>query len=202
MDIPVPTYERLPRYIRELRTLTENGVRCTSSRELAQAIGSTADIVRRDFVYLACTGRRGKGYQVDYLYKAFKSILGWETRKKMVIVGTTYLARALWEDTTIDYCGFSKVGVFSLSKDRCVCWKDVPVKPFAALQEIAFDVGIIATKADEAQFVADKLVESGAQGIWNFANKTIIVPAHVSVVYHDISHSLSFLAKQFQHYSC
>lgn len=198
MDIPVPIYKRLPLYVRELRNCIKRDVGYISSKQLGKAIGVTAETVRQDFVHLPCVGCRGKGYQVEELYETFKSVLGWDNRKKMVIIGTNYLARALWEDTSIDYCGFIIVGVFSFSRDRCTCWKDIPVKPFETLQEIEFDVGVIATGVDDAQLVANKLVEAGAEGIWSFANTTLVVPAHVSVVYHNICHSLSFLTKQFQ----
>ena len=70
------------------------------------------------------------------------------------------------------------------------------------MQEQTIHIGIIAVPEMYAQEVADKLVEAGVRGIWNFAPRKIKVPATVRVINEDLSvglSSLSFhLARQSQ----
>ena len=55
-------------------------------------------------------------------------------------------------------------------------------------------IGIIAVPAAFAQGVADKLVESGVKGIWNFAPIKMEVPESMHIVNEDLSIGLSSLS--------
>ena len=60
------------------------------------------------------------------------------------------------------------------------------------------DIGIICVNRENAQQVADALVEGGVKGIWNFAPIDLVVPKDValeSVHLSDSLHALSFMIK-------
>ena len=79
---------------------------------------------------------------------------------------------------------------------------DVEVMDVANLEEYVrnekIDIGVICVNRENAQEVADRLVEGGVKGIWNFAPIDLDVPDSValeSVHLSDSLHALSFMIK-------
>ena len=62
------------------------------------------------------------------------------------------------------------------------------------LAEIRADLGIVTVPAEEAQAVADALVNAGVRGILNFAPVVLRVPPGVSLVSVDLAVQLEQLA--------
>ena len=67
---------RLPRYLRRLDELTEEGVSRISSFELANQLGLTASQIRQDFSCFGEFGQQGYGYNVPALRAHLASVLG------------------------------------------------------------------------------------------------------------------------------
>jgi len=190
---------RLPVYLRSLLELAEGKVSTISSERLAEMAGVNAAKVRKDLSYLGSYGTRGVGYDVEYLLFQMSRELGLTQDWPVVIVGVGNLGHAL-----ANYGGFSARGfriVALLDADRRRVGEmiaGVAVRHVDDLAEVAADhdiaIGIIATPAESAQDVADRLVAVGVNSILNFAPAVISVPPDVSLRKVDLSIELQILA--------
>ena len=179
--IPEATVARLPVYLRCLLEVVDAKTPTISSERLAEMAGVNAAKVRKDLSYLGSYGTRGVGYDVEYLFLHINRVLGLTQDWPVVIVGVGNLGQAL-----ANYGGFSARGfriVALLDADRRRVGEvigDVAVRHVDDLPEVATDndiaIGIIATPADAAQDVADRLVAVGVSSILNFAPAVITVP--------------------------
>lgn len=194
---------RLPRYRRYLGHLQTKGIKKVSSNELSELIGYTASQIRQDFNTFGEFGQQGYGYSVDYLYKEINKILGLDREYKTVVVGCGHLGQAITNYTYYYKIGFNIMGLFDV--DPNIIGKvinDVEVMDYAELKDFVkregVDIGIICVNRENAQAVADTLVEGGAKGIWNFAPIDIEIPKGValeSVHLSDSLHALAFMIK-------
>ena len=190
---------RLPLYLRALGALAEDGVSTVSSEELATASGVNSAKLRKDLSYLGSYGTRGVGYDVDYLVFQVSRELGLTQDWPVVIVGLGHLGHAL-----ANYGGFASRG-FAIralvDADPAIVGTEIaglPVVPLTQLEEVVSDlgvaIGVIATPAQVAQEVCDRLVAAGVSSILNFAPSVLSVPDHVEVRKVDMSIELQILA--------
>jgi redox-sensing transcriptional repressor len=190
---------RLPLYLRALGALAEDGVSTVSSEELATAAGVNSAKLRKDLSYLGSYGTRGVGYDVDYLVFQVSRELGLTQDWPVVIVGLGHLGHAL-----ANYGGFASRG-FAIralvDADPAIVGTEIaglPVVPLTRLEEVVGDlgvaIGVIATPAQVAQEVCDRLVAAGVSSILNFAPSVLSVPDHVEVRKVDMSIELQILA--------
>ena len=194
---------RLPQYRRYLGLLQTRGVEKVSSNELSELIGFTASQIRQDFNTFDKFGHQGYGYPVADLYKEVNKILGLDREYKTVIVGVGNIGQAIANYTYYYKIGFNITGLFDVNPKVIGNWiNDVEVMDVAKLGEYVekegIDIGIICVNRENAQGVADTLVNSGVKGIWNFAPIDIEVPDEValeSVHLSDSLHVLTFMVK-------
>ena len=197
--MPDATVARLPLYLRALGALAEDGVSTVSSEELATAAGVNSAKLRKDLSYLGSYGTRGVGYDVDYLVFQVSRELGLTQDWPVVIVGLGHLGHAL-----ANYGGFASRG-FAIralvDADPAIVGTEIaglPVVPLTQLEEVVSDlgvaIGVIATPAQVAQEVCDRLVAAGVSSILNFAPSVLSVPDHVEVRKVDMSIELQILA--------
>ncbi len=190
---------RLPLYLRALGALAEDGVSTVSSEELATAAGVNSAKLRKDLSYLGSYGTRGVGYDVDYLVFQVSRELGLTQDWPVVIVGLGHLGHAL-----ANYGGFASRG-FAIralvDADPAIVGTEIaglPVVPLTQLEEVVSDlgvaIGVIATPAQVAQEVCDRLVAAGVSSILNFAPSVLSVPDDVEVRKVDMSIELQILA--------
>ena len=196
--------KRLPIYRRYLEDLIKEDVERISSNELSSLIGFTASQIRQDLNNFGGFGQQGYGYNIKGLYKEITSILGLDREYKMVIVGTGNLGQALANYTKYYKSGFPIIGMFDVNP-RIIGIKinDIEVRDSDTLLDFLLenpvDIGIITTTKSAAQGVADKLVEGGVKGIWNFAPCDLKVPPHVSVENVHVTDSLNSLVYHIAH---
>ncbi|MCQ2566811.1 MAG: redox-sensing transcriptional repressor Rex [Mogibacterium sp.] len=194
---------RLPRYRRYLGYLQTKGIKKVSSNELSELIGYTASQIRQDFNTFGEFGQQGYGYSVDYLYKEINKILGLDREYKTVVVGCGHLGQAITNYTYYYKIGFNIMGLFDVNQDIIgKVINDVEIMDSSELKDFVtregVDIGIICVNRENAQAVADTLVEGGVKGIWNFAPIDIDIPKDValeSVHLSDSLHALSFMIK-------
>jgi redox-sensing transcriptional repressor len=197
--IPEATVARLPVYLRALISLSERGTGTCSSEDLAAAAGVNSAKLRKDLSYLGSYGTRGVGYDVDYLRYQIAREIGVTQDWPVVIVGIGNLGHAL-----ANYSGFSSRGfriVALLDADPARQGEDVGglgIRPFDDLESLVethrVAIGVIATPAEAAQDVCDRLVDAGVTSILNFAPAVLSVPAGVDVRKVDLSIELQILA--------
>jgi redox-sensing transcriptional repressor len=197
--IPEATVARLPVYLRALTGLSERGTATCSSEELASAAGVNSAKLRKDLSYLGSYGTRGVGYDVEYLRYQIAREIGVTQDWPVVIVGIGNLGHAL-----ANYSGFSSRGfriVALLDADPKRQGEDVSglgIRSFDDLEHLVEEhkvaIGVIATPAQAAQDVCDRLVAAGVTSILNFAPQVLSVPDGVDVRKVDLSIELQILA--------
>jgi redox-sensing transcriptional repressor len=201
--IPQATAKRLPLYYRFLNNLNHQGKRRVSSKELSEAVKVDSATIRRDFSYFGALGKKGYGYNVEYLLGFFRKTLDQDEVTEVALIGVGNLGTAflnynfLKNNNIRIQMGFdaddSKVGT-TIS--------DVPIYHIDELDEKMSDVevAILTIPAEEADLVTEKLVDLGITGILNFTPARITVPDHIRVHHIDLAVELQALVYFLKHY--
>jgi redox-sensing transcriptional repressor len=195
--VPEATVARLPVYLRALHALADEGRTTVSSEALAEAAGVNSAKLRKDLSHLGSYGTRGVGYDVEHLVGEISRELGLAQRCSVVLVGVGNLGRAL-----AGYGGFASRGLAIdalLDADRSRVGEQIAglvVRHIDDLPDVVtgVSIGVIATPADAAQEVCDRLVAAGVTSILNFAPTVLSVPAHVDLRKVDLSIELQILS--------
>lgn len=185
-EIPDVVVQRLPRYVRELRLLLDEGVEVVSSQELGTRLLVTPAQIRKDLNYFGRFGKQGRGYNVRHLLEDLREILGLGREWKAVLVGMGRLGRAVISYPGFAPEGFRIVGAFDVAPEMVgqkVAGIDVrhldEMKEF--VQREGVYIGIVAVPAEAAQAVIDRLVESGVRAVLNYAPMSPTVPPEARV---------------------
>jgi len=175
-----------------------------SSERLAELAGVNAAKVRKDLSYLGSYGTRGVGYDVEHLVRQITQTLGLTHDWPVVIVGIGNLGQAL-----AGYRGFGARGfriVALVDTDPAKVGRRIAgrvVEPLSDLPEIVTSrgvaIGVIATPAEAAQDVVDRLVAAGVRSILNFAPAVVTVAPDVSLRKVDLATELQILSFYGQH---
>jgi redox-sensing transcriptional repressor len=170
-----------------------------SSEDLAAAAGANAANVRRDLSHLDFHGVRGIGYSVGELKARIRQELGIAERRRVAIVGTGNLGRALANYGGLSRRGFDVVALYDTDVRKI--GTKVGSVVIQHLDDIdgdcgsnVFEIAILAVPAVAAQQVAERLVEHGIRSILNFAPVRVNVPDTVSVRQVDLSMELQVLS--------
>jgi redox-sensing transcriptional repressor len=197
--IPEATVARLAVYLRVLTGLADGGRDTVSSGELASAAGVNPAGLRKDLSHLGPCGVRGVGYDVATLRNRIAGVLGGEQARACVLVGIGNLGTALADYAGFGTRGFRFVGLFDADPERA--GQEIggrAVRPMRELEQVVAEteasIGVIATPAEVAQRVCDRLTEAGVRSILNFAPVALTVPAGVDVRHVDLSVELQVLA--------
>jgi redox-sensing transcriptional repressor len=190
---------RLPVYLRYLNELSKKNVHTLSSQDLGQKLDLNPAQIRKDLAYFGEFGKKGIGYDVDYLIEKIRQILKLDKVIPVALVGAGNLGRAL-----CNYNGYVKdnmkiVAVFDASDSKIgESINNLKVKPMLELkgtiQALNVRIGIITVPAAEAQNVANLFVDSGVEAILNFAPIIIKVPNEVRIHHADFTTELQSLA--------
>ena len=199
VNISKATIDRLPLYFRTLRLAQDEGIDIISSDELGRRLGITPEQIRKDLASFGQVGKKGVGYYVNELKRNVGEILGLNNHWNIAVVGIGHLGAALANYQNFVTLGFNLVALFDQDPNvigRTV--NHVKVEDIRNIKQIVkernIQIGIIAVPAAFAQGVADKLVESGVKGIWNFAPIKMEVPESMHIVNEDLSIGLSSLS--------
>jgi redox-sensing transcriptional repressor len=189
-DIPDIVIGRLPIYLRALTRLQQEDHEITSSHELGQRLGISSAQIRKDLSHFGEFGKQGTGYTIKTLSTELQRILNIEREWRVALVGVGDLGRALARYGGFAHRGFRITHLFDNAPDKVgQLINDLSVHPFedmvGVIQETGLKIAMIATPADAAQAVADKLVEAGIVAILNYAPIVINVPQGVQIRYID-----------------
>ena len=198
-DIPDIVIHRLPLYLRTLTILEEQGQAITSSHELGARLDISPAQIRKDLSYFGEFGKQGMGYEVGFLISQLKRILHLSHAWDVVLVGIGDLGRALASHSGLKRWHFRIVALFD--KDPQVIGQSLgplTVGDVADLHAVVSSRGIklaiIAVPAEEAQGVADTLIEAGVRAILNYAPTPVNVPENVRLHSIDPVASLQSMA--------
>jgi redox-sensing transcriptional repressor len=194
--LPPATVARLPRYLRYLNGTGKNVV---SSEDIAAGSGVSAVQVRKDLSYLGTVGTRGVGYDVDTLSDYIIRSLGLGDRLGVAIVGAGNLGTALANYQGFEARGFRIAAVYDVNAGRVGSPVDgLLIRHVDDLEEdvatLQIAIGIVATPAEAAQTVADRMVSAGIRSILNFAPVVLKVPAGVTSRQVDLATELQILS--------
>jgi redox-sensing transcriptional repressor len=198
-DIPEATIARLPVYLRALNALTDRGTDTVSSGALAEAAGVNSAQLRKDLSYLGSYGTRGVGYDVAYLRFQIGREVGSAHRWPVVIVGLGNLGTALANYSGFTSRGFRVVAMVDPSPDLVgKRIHGVAISDLTELEEVVRATGaaiaVLATPAEGAQQVCDRLVAVGVTSSLNFASAVLVVPEGINVRKVDLGQELQILA--------
>ncbi len=198
-EISQAVVARLPRYLRYLGELRDEGVERVSSQELSDIMQVTASQIRQDLNTFGGFGQQGYGYNVGYLSDEIGKILGLNREQRLIIVGAGHLGQALVNYSNFERRGFLFRGLFDC--DPKVCGKkirDITVRPMEELadfvRENQIDIAVLTIPKTSAVEVAEQLAACGIKGIWNFAHVDLRLPGHIQVENVHLSDSLMKLS--------
>jgi redox-sensing transcriptional repressor len=177
------TVRRLSVY---LRFLEQAKTPTISSGELARLGGTTSAQVRKDLSFFGSFGKRGLGYSVPELARRIRDILGLERGYRVVLVGAGRMGGALVQYQGFKQRGFHITAIYDHDARKIGSrWNGLVVRDVKHLEtdlkRDPSDIAIVATPAESAQHVVDRLVRSGVKAILNFAPVPLNVPSDVEV---------------------
>ena len=166
---------RLPRYYRQLTELCARGVVRISSHSLGQEMNITASQIRQDFSCFGEFGQQGYGYNVEELRSEIGHILGVDNDHNLVMIGVGNLGHALLQNFPFSQTGFTVDAAFDVSP--AVIGSNVNGVPIYSMDDLDIyirehnvDVVALTIPQSVAQDTADRLMELGIKGFWNFTN--------------------------------
>ncbi len=192
---------RLPRDYRHLNELYLSGVVRISSSSLGKSMGLTASQIRQDLSCFGEFGQQGYGYNVENLRGEISDILGMNAGHTAVVLGAGNLGRALIENFHFDRSGFRLVAAFDVDPNIVGAeMSGVPVYHVDTLEDYLtahpVSVGVLTGPRAGAADTAERLVERGVKGLWNFTN-TELKLSRQDVVVENVHFADSLLALSF-----
>ena len=200
LEVPEVVVLRLPLYVRALTQIAETGTDVVSSQQLGSHLQMTPAQIRKDLSYFGRFGKQGRGYNVGFLLKELRQILGLDRDWRACLVGIGRLGHAIINYPGFSPEGFQIVAVFDNDPEQVgTMVGDLKVQSMSALNETvksrAIDIGIVAVPAVQAQSVIDQLIENGVIGILNYAPVAPQVP--LEIVMRNIDPVLSLQSMTF-----
>ncbi|MDQ3849722.1 MAG: redox-sensing transcriptional repressor Rex [Actinomycetota bacterium] len=177
---------RLSRYLQVLTQAKKMGRETISSQELSEYTHVNSTQIRRDLSGFGKFGKRGVGYNVDFLVSQIRKILRTAGQHNIALFGAGHLGKAIASSNIFADHGFRVVAIFDTDA-RKVGERigDTVVRPNrelkAAVEEEDIVVGVLAVPAASAQALADDLVDAGVKIIFNYSETLLQVPPDVTV---------------------
>ncbi|KEZ49552.1 redox-sensing transcriptional repressor Rex [Metabacillus indicus] len=202
--IPQATAKRLPLYYRFLKNLHASGKQRVSSAELSDAVKVDSATIRRDFSYFGALGKKGYGYNVNYLLSFFRKTLDQDEVTKVTLIGVGNLGTAFL------HYNFTKNNntlislAFDVDENKIGTEiGDVPIYHLDHMEEHLPEdvtVAILTVPAQAAQAITDRLIAKGIKGILNFTPARLNVPEEIRIHHIDLAVELQSLVYFLKHY--
>lgn len=199
----VKSLERLIQYRRILQHMADQGHINCFSHQLAAKANNSAALVRRDLMQLGYMGSTQKGYIIADLLATLQNTLTTAASHNVALVGVGNLGRAILSYFSYRSSTFNIVASFdndAVKTERVICG----CRCFSMdeldqrIAEMNIQIGIIAVPVDQAQAVADRMVNAGIKAFLNFAPITLRLPDDVVVESLDITLALEKIAFLYQ----
>lgn len=164
---------RLLSYKHLLNRFKSLGMVRVFSDNIADPLGISASLVRKDFGIFGISGSQKGGYTVNDVLVKINEILGSNEIQKVVIVGVGRIGEAL-----MSYGGFQKDGIkiaagFDIDVKKIKKTGEISVKPIEELADYVRDnnisVAIMAVPDIAAQQTLERLKAAKIKGILNFS---------------------------------
>ncbi|NQS91772.1 MAG: redox-sensing transcriptional repressor Rex [Chloroflexi bacterium] len=189
-QIPRIIIGRLPLYLRALIRLKRDDFSYASSRELGKLLDISAAQIRKDLSHFGELGKRGKGYEIDFLIGKLNQILNTDNVWNMIVIGAGDLGSGLARYRGFLNRGFQVSAIFDVDPQKIghkigdLVVKDIrEMCDFVAANGI--QIAVLAIPAENAQNVIDDLVVVGITAILNYAPIYIKTPEGVQIEHID-----------------
>ncbi len=178
---------RLPRYLRKLDELSENGIDKISSRQLGELLGLTSSQVRQDFNCFGEFGQQGYGYKVSALREQIAAILGMDRGFSAILIGVGNIGRAMMENFCFTDWGVDLAAAFDIKPALIgTDYKGVHIYAMEELEryldEKHVDIAVLTVPKTAAVSVTEILTAHGIDAIWNFTNVELTEPNSSTIV--------------------
>ena len=192
ISIPDETISRLFPYFRALLCLSKNGTDIISSSHLAKVCHMNPAVVRRDFSYFGSFGKRGVGYDVNTLIQEIRRILNLKPAKKVALVGTGNIGKALLSYSHFESEGFKIVMAFDNKPAKIGRKiKDVTVEDVVYLENRIktnnIQLVILAIPEDAAPPIIRRLSKIGVKAVLSFTPCQLAIPKNIKFICVDLS---------------
>ena len=177
---------RLSRYLQVLTQARKMGKDRISSQEIAEYTNINATQIRRDLSAFGKFGKRGVGYRTDALLDEIRQILRTQGQHNIALVGAGRLGSAVTSSPIFAEHGITVAAIFDNDPEKVGSRVgDLVITSSERIPEVCRErniiVGVIAVPADNAQEVADSLVDAGVKIIFNYSEALLDVPHDVQV---------------------
>lgn len=171
-----------------------------NSIDIAEKMNGTAAQVRRDFSTFGEFGMRGRGYNTESLITIIEHILGIDENTDLALIGYGKMGSMIAGNNDVLGKGFNIVGIFD--KDDSKIGKieqslNLEVQNISNIKNFInskkINQVILAVTKDQAQSVANELIDYGVKGILNLTSCKIEAPKDVAIIEVNISASLQEL---------
>ncbi|PAE22791.1 redox-sensing transcriptional repressor Rex [Bacillus sp. 7894-2] len=205
IKIPQATAKRLPLYYRFLKNLHSSGKQRVSSAELSEAVKVDSATIRRDFSYFGALGKKGYGYNVNYLLGFFRKTLDQDELTKVALVGVGNLGTAFLNYNFLKNNNTKIEVAFDVDESKVGTEiGDVPVHHMDDLEEVIvknnIQVAILTVPAPPAQMITDRMVNAKIKGILNFTPARLTVPSSIRIHHIDLAVELQSLVYFLKNY--
>ncbi len=186
IDVPKNVVSRLPRYLQALNKLAREGQGVISSIELGENLGLTAAQIRKDLSYFGGFGKQGSGYQVTRLMDEIQKILNTNRIWQIAIVGLGEFGKGLVHYHELGSHGLEIKLAFDADPARIgMTVGTLEVQDVAEFKDLVREhdikIAILAVSPEDAQAVANLMVDGGIKAILNYAPLKLDLPAGVYV---------------------
>ena len=165
--------KRLSKYRTVMQKMKALGFIKVFSDNLADAVGVSSSLVRKDFSMFNLSGNKRGGYQIDDLLSQLNVLLGKDKKQKIIIIGCGKLGQAL-----MNHNGFPRVGIRVIAgfdSDPEVLDPEAPI-PILHIKEIKdfikenkITVAVLTIPEPCVQGMAETLKKTNVKGVINFA---------------------------------
>lgn len=198
-QIPRIIIGRLPLYLRALNRLKKDGYSYASSRELGKLLDISAAQIRKDLSHFGELGKRGKGYEIEFLIRKLNQILNTDIIWDMIVIGAGDLGSGLARYKGFANRGFRVSAIFDIDPGKI--GKKIGSLVVRNIREMCdfvadnnIQIAVLAIPEEDAQHVIDDLVEVGITAILNYAPIYIKTPEGVQIEHIDPSVHLQKLS--------
>jgi redox-sensing transcriptional repressor len=164
---------RLSRYKSALYRFHQLGFVKIFSDYLAESVGVTSALVRKDFSIFGIHGNKRGGYQISTLIEKLNDILGKNQVQKVVIIGAGSLGTALMKYKNFEKEGIKIEAVFDIDPSKIHQKSPLPILPVSDLEQFVKEhqikIGILCVPDVAAQQLFDTMMKAGIKGVLNFA---------------------------------
>ncbi|MGO0061050.1 redox-sensing transcriptional repressor Rex [Brevibacillus fluminis] len=191
--------KRLPIYLRYLLHMQQMQIHTVSSQHIGKVLDLNPAQIRKDLASFGEFGKKGIGYDVDYLVEKIRHILKLDREIAVVLVGAGHLGHAISNYNAYLKDNMRIAAIFDADPAKLGTQiAGITIQPLEELNETIASrhirLAIITVPAPAAQKVADQLIAAGIEGILNFAPVSIRTDRDVKIYNADVTSSLQSLA--------